>query len=184
MSFGIITLLATFAIMGWTIGLAKKKGAHFQVLANGDKMLKNHIIFAILGYFLGILLLFFIGIGFYFGWETKDNETWSSYIFPIVVLLAILYGFIHLTFYYYNNRVIYNAEIITSYNAWGKTSCIKWEDLTDAEFNKNMQQIRLYSKQGERIKMSCFLYGLNDFEREFASHHPYMIQRILNRSLF
>lgn len=26
-----------------------------------------------------------------------------------------------------------------------------WEDMKGVEFNKNMQQVRLYSKQGERI---------------------------------
>lgn len=184
MSFGIITITATFAIMGWVIHTAKKKGSQVQVLRNGDNILKNHIIFAILGYSLGILLLFFIGLGFYFGWEAKEHETWSSYIFPVIVLLAILYGFIYITFYYYNHRVVYDTKKITAYNAWGKAKCIKWEDLKDAEFNKNMQEIQLYSKQGERIRMSCFLYGLKEFEREFANHHPYMVQRILNRDLF
>ncbi len=181
---GFITTFVTFAIMGWVISTARKKGSYVQALENGEKMLKNHVIFAILGYFCGIVFLFFIGIGFYFGWETTPNETWSSYIFPVFVLLALLYGFIYITFYYYNHRVIYNSESITAYDAWGKAKSIKWEDLKDAEFNSNMQEIRLYSKQGHRIKMSCLLYGLKDFQLEFAIHHPYLVQRILDKSLF
>jgi len=38
MSQSIITILITFAIMAWTTSLAKKKGTHFQVLENGDKI--------------------------------------------------------------------------------------------------------------------------------------------------
>ncbi|TJZ62923.1 hypothetical protein FAZ15_01040 [Sphingobacterium olei] len=170
--------------MSWVINVARAKGSSTLVLENGDRVLKNHIFFAILGYLIGFIFLFFVGLGFYDSWELAPGETWTLYIFPAIMLLALLYGFIYITFYYYNHRVIYNSETVTAYDAWGRAKSIRWTDLKDAEFNVVMQEIRPYSKQGCRIVMGRYLYGLDDFTQGFATHHPYLVQRILDRPLF
>ncbi|WP_136899359.1 hypothetical protein [Sphingobacterium olei] len=174
----------TFATMGWLVNVARAKGSSTLVLENGDRVLKNHIAFAVLGYLIGLVFLFFIGLGFYFGWDSAPDKTWTSYIFPVLMLLALLYGFIYITFYYYNHRVIYNSETITAYDAWGRAKTIRWTDLKDADVNVFMQEIRLYSKQDGRIVMGRYLYGLDDFSQEFATHHPYLVQRILDKPLY
>lgn len=165
--------------MAWVVGHAKAKSSSIKTLNNGDIVLKNHIVFALLGYFIGLIFLFFLGLGFYFGWESNPDDTWVSYIFPVVIMLLLLYGFVYITFYYYNHRVIYNTTSITSYDAWGRNKSMKWSDIKDAEFNANMQDIRIYSKQGYRIVMSAYLYGMDDFRNEFFKHHPYLLQRII-----
>ncbi|WDF67833.1 hypothetical protein PQ465_16215 [Sphingobacterium oryzagri] len=174
-----LTLTLTGLIMAAIAYYAKKKANTTAVLANGDKVLKCHIAFGILGYFCGLLLLFFLGLGFYFGWESGENDGLASNIFIFITFLAIVYGFIYLLFYHRNHRVVFNEHSVEVFDAWGRSTCVSWDSIANAEVHTGMNEIRLYTEDGTRIKMSTMLYGLDTFRAEMYKHKPYLVQRTI-----
>lgn len=172
----LITTVLTFIIIAFVLKYAKKRSLSIAQTANGNRVLKCHIIFAILGYMCLLLFIGFLGIILYFGLGSHDN--WSDYIFSTIIIGLFIYGGLYLTKYYYNHRVEYNNNDLTVYNAWGKYKTITWKDVNDFSINTNMQEITLYTKDGRKAKISMIIYGLDDFKKEFVSHHPYMATRL------
>lgn len=165
-----ITLITVITIL--VKHFAKQKSMTVGLNAEGMKVLKCHIIYGILGYFCLLLLIFSVGIIYYFGWGSDPKLT--DYIIACIMIGLIVYGAIYMISYYYNHSVAYDHYNIYVYNAWGKCKIVQWKDLKDVTVNTTMQEISLYTKDTVRVKMSMILYGLGDFKNEFAKHHPYM----------
>lgn len=174
-----LTVPLTILLMAWVIYYAQKKASTTILLENGDTVLKCHIVFGILGYACGLLLLFFLGLGLYMGWGFDEEKSWLSSIFAIITTVAILYGFVFLTFYYRRHQVVFNDVNIEVFDAWGRSKRVHWGAIKNAEINVNMQEIRLYTEDGTCLKMSLHLYGLDVFRAEMYKHKPYLVQRII-----
>lgn len=81
--------------------------------------------------------------------------------------------------YYRRHRVELTATELTVYDAWGRSKSAAWADIKTADFSSLMNEIRIYTKDGARLRISAFLYGLDTFRAALAQHHPYLVQRTL-----
>lgn len=163
----------------WTFALARKKENSFENTQHGVKILKNHILFAILGYCIGLIFVFFIGLGYYFNWDMGQDSSWLLILFSALLMASLFYGFLYITNYYHNHKVYIGENKISVINAWGKAKTINWDEIKDAEFDKTRHEIRLYAQDGTSVCISGLLYGLAAFHAKLAKHKPYLVARTL-----
>lgn len=161
----------------WTFARARIKENSFENTLHGVKILKNHALFAILGYCIGLIFIFFIGLGYYFNWDMGEDSSWGSILFSTLFMACLFYGFLYTTNYYHNHKVYLGENKISVINAWGKATTINWDEIKDADFDKTRHEICLYAQDGTRIRISGLLYGLPAFHAELAKHKPYLVAR-------
>ena len=173
----IITAILIILVIAWVTNYTKKKSKQIDVLPDGKRVLKSHIIYGILGYLLLLTFMFFVGLGFYFNWDLETTDSWKDFIFPFLLMAGILYLAVYTTSYYYKHKLLFDSDEIIIINAWGNSKSMKWDELKDVEFNNMMQEITLHAKDGKKLKFSCILYGVDVFKAEFVKHHPFMIEK-------
>ncbi len=170
----VIVFAITVLVYWWTNRQAKTA----MTIAPGITLLKNNIIFAILGYvcaalFVGILALVgTVGLG-------QGDDVLYAVISLAVILPLTAYGCYYCLSFYRRHRVELAEGGLTVYDAWGRPKAAAWAEIKNAEFNGFMNEIRLYTKDGRRLRICAFLYGLDIFRAELAKHDPYLVQRTI-----
>ncbi len=170
----IVVMTVVVAIYWWT----NRQGNNATIVSPGVTLLKNNVVFAILGYvcgamFLGLIALVgFVGLG-------KGDDFWYSIVSLAVFMPSAGFGCFYCLAYYRRHRVELTETGLTVFNAWGESKSGAWTDIKSADFSSLMNEIRLYTKDGRRLRISSLLYGLDVFRTELAKHHPYLVQRTL-----
>ncbi|SEL40518.1 hypothetical protein [Parapedobacter koreensis] len=175
------TIITTFLIVSTVSTLywwTNQQGNNATAVSPGVTLLKNNVFFAILGYVCAAMFVGLIALASFVGLGDEDDFWYAIASFAIVLPLTG-YGCFYCLAYYRRHRVELTAGGMTVYDAWGCSKTAAWADIKSADFNSFMNEIRVYTKDGERLRISSLLYGLDVFRAELAKHHPYLVQRTL-----
>ncbi|MFC7526778.1 hypothetical protein ACFQRK_22665 [Parapedobacter sp. GCM10030251] len=173
-----ITVLLIVSAVSILYRWTSQQGTNAITVSPGVALLKNSVFFAILGYVCGVMFLGLIALVVFVGLG-KEDDFWYAIVSLAIFLPLTGYGCFYCLAYYHRHRVELTETGLTVYDAWGRSKSTEWAGIKTADFNSLMNEIRVYTKDRERLRISSFLYGLDVFRTELAKHHPYLVQRTL-----
>lgn len=163
--------------------------SHFEAL-KWDKMLiadfgnnevhyvdfrRNIIPLFICALFVACFVLFIILnlVAYYvFGPDNLLITILLTITFYLIHYAAFAYCAVYFFNYYLNYRLVLRENDLLVVNVWGKSTMIRWDEITTVYYNRYGRKIKITTRNGEILRFSFVLYDYGLFREQLFKHHP------------